>query len=244
MRTSLYLVTGLLAAQSATFDVTSIHPAAAPPPEGGAGHTISTSPAGVTARSSTFRDCIEWAYGLRSYQLTGPDWIDSERFDVVGRTAVPVTRDQQRAMLRRLVAERFGLQAHWEQRQLPVWALTVAKQVKTLQPSKFDAASMSKLPGGGLRLEFHRTSMADLAGFLSSLAAIDRPVRDASGLAGVYDFKLDLHEVAGPWGSEAERLAAPSMSTVLREQLGLRLESRKDAVEVLVVDRVERPTPN
>jgi uncharacterized protein (TIGR03435 family) len=103
---------------------------------------------------------------------------------------------------------------------------------------------MRKLPGGGLRLEFRRTTVGQLADFLSELAVIDRPVQDRSGLTGVYDFPLDLHEVAGPWASDAERQAAPSMSTVLQEQLGLKFEARKDAVDVLAIDRIEHPSVN
>ena len=76
--------------------------------------------------------------------------------------------------------------------------------------------------------QFRRRPLAELAGFLSTLAAIDRSFRD-----GLYDFRLDLHEVSGPGSSEAERLAAPSNGTVVQEQLGLRLE-----------DRVERPSMN
>ena len=103
---------------------------------------------------------------------------------------------------------------------------------------------MFKLPGGGLRLDFRRTSIGQLADFLSGLAAVDQPVRDGTGLTGFYDFTLDLHEVAGPWRSDAERQTAPSISTVLQEQLGLRWESRRGAVEILLVERVERPSPN
>ena len=69
-------------------------------------------------------------------------------------------------------------------------------------------------------------------------------MRDRSGLSGAYDFTLDLHEVAGPWESEAERLAAPSMTTVLQEQLGLKFEAVKDGLDVLVIDQVTRPSAN
>jgi len=96
---------------------------------------------------------------------------------------------------------------------------------------------MSRLPGGGLRLEFRRTSIVKLAEFLSMLAAVERPVEDRPGLNDLYDFRLDLHEVTGPWISE--RHAAPSIATVIHEQLGLRLNGRKSGSEVFVVDHVE-----
>jgi uncharacterized protein (TIGR03435 family) len=102
---------------------------------------------------------------------------------------------------------------------------------------------MTKLPGPGLRLSFQGTTPGQLADFLSSLAAIDRPVLDGSGLEGEYDFALDLRAAAGPWASEAEKDAAPSVSSVLEQQLGLRLDARKQQVEVLVIDRARR-TPS
>jgi uncharacterized protein (TIGR03435 family) len=106
----------------------------------------------------------------------------------------------------------------------------------TLRASTAEASAMRKLSGGGLRLEFRKTTLADLAAFLSTLAAVDRPVRDATGVDAAYDFTLDLHELDAPDGA--------SLPTLIQEQLGLRIETRQAAVEVLVIDHVERPTAN
>jgi len=127
---------------------------------------------------------------------------------------------------------------------MQVWALIPGRRGPKLASSSDERQAMLRLPGGGLRLEFRRTTVAELAGFLSTLAVVSRPVYDRSGLAGVYDFRLDLHEAAGPWETQAERLAAPSIITVVEEQLGLRLEGRREPVEVLVVERAARPPEN
>ena len=110
---------------------------------------------------------------------------------------------------------------------MPVYAITIGRTMPKLTVSKHDEEGMSRLPGGGLRLEFRRTSIVKLAEFRSTLAAVERPVEDRTGLNDLYDFRLDLHEVTGPWISDPERHAAPSIATVIHEQLGLRLNGRK-----------------
>ncbi len=127
---------------------------------------------------------------------------------------------------------------------MPVYAITAGRTPHKLTASKHDDEGMARLPGGGLRLEFRRTSIVKLAEFLSTLAAVDRPVEDRTGLDGLYDFRLDLHEATGPWTSDAERDGAPSIATIIQEQLGLRLDGRKSSIEVFVVDHVERPAAN
>src|SRR4051794_9820483 len=91
-------------------------------------------------------------------------------------------------MLQALLKERFQLRVHTESKPRPVQALTVAKNGPKLRESKAEAAGMSKLPGGGLRLQFRRTTLAELDAFLSTLAAVEVPVRDQSGLTAAYDF--------------------------------------------------------
>jgi uncharacterized protein (TIGR03435 family) len=230
------------AARGQTFDVASVRTNTAPLSDGQT-RGISATPTSVTARATNLLDCIQWAWRVREFQVVGPDWIRSERWDIAAKSDAGAA-DGLRGMMRSLLEDRFGLRLHRERKEMPVYALTVGRRGSKLSASAQETAGMSKLPGGGLRLEFRRTTVGELASFLSTLAAVDRPVEDQSGLGGVYDFRLDLHEVAGPWESEAERAAAPSLGTVLEEQLGLRLEGRRSAVEVLVVDRVKRPSGN
>jgi uncharacterized protein (TIGR03435 family) len=231
------------AAWGQTFDVASVRANGAPLADGQT-RGISATPTSVTARAANLLDCIQWAWQVREFEVAGPEWIRSERWDIAARAGSPAGADELRGMMRSLLEDRFGLRLHREEKEMSVYALTVGRRGSKLRASAQESSGMSKLPGGGLRLEFRRTTVAELANFLSTLAAVDRPVEDRSGLGGVYDFRLDLHEVAGPWGSEAERAAAPSLGTVLEEQLGLRLEGRRAPVEVLVVDRVQRPSGN
>jgi uncharacterized protein (TIGR03435 family) len=244
MKWTLLLCIPLLSGQTTRFDVASIHPSVVEVAESAAKLNIVTSPTGVSLGHASLLDCIVWAYRVRRGDVNGPEWMATGKFDIIAKAADSGDDDRRREMMRNLLAERFRLRTHRESRPMPVYELVPASRGPKLHPSKFDAAEMRKLPGGGLRLDFRRTSMAQLAEFLSTLAVIARPVLDASGQTGVYDFTLDLHEVSGPWPSEAERRAAPSFSTVLQEQLGLRLLSAKRPIEVLVVDYAEQPSAN
>ena len=245
-RLMLALSTGLLAAvPSGTFEVASVRPSAAQGGEGGAGSTFRTSQLGLSIHRASLRDCVEWAYGLKQFQVEGPGWIDFDRFEVTAKAPAPSTTAELRAMLQALLADRFRLAVHRESKQQVVNVLVMGRNRSKLRQSHSDGSpGMLKLPGGGLRLAFQKTTLPELARFLTTLAAMDRPVVDGTGLAGAYDFEVDLHEVSGPWASDADRLAAPSIATVLQEQLGLKLESRKEAIEVLIIDRAEKPTPN
>lgn len=241
--TTLTLATALWA-QTLSFDAASVRKSASSSTEERTSRRITTTATGVTVRQSSLRDCIQWAWSLREYQLTGPDWITFERYDITARTEAPANPDDLRAMMRSLLADRFQLRLRRENKEMPVYALVAGRAAPKLAASIHAEQAMLRAPGGGLRLEFRRTSVPELANFLSTLAAIDRPVVDQSGLDGVYDFRLDLHEVTGPWASDTERQAAPSITTVIQEQLGLRVEGRRQTIEIFAVDRVERPTEN
>jgi uncharacterized protein (TIGR03435 family) len=149
-------------------------------------------------------------------------------------------------MMQSLLADRFKLTVHQETKEMPIYALVVAKNSPKLQPSKAEETEF-----GGSRGQFlcQKVPMSMLAGQLRRL--LGRPVHDETGLTGEYDFKLEWtpDEPPANAGTAEARTAppdrtGPSIFTALQEQLGLRLESRKGVVVVLVVDRVERPSEN
>jgi uncharacterized protein (TIGR03435 family) len=222
-------------AHGQAFEVASVRQATEPSGERAGQPRISAGPDRLTARDATLLDCIEWAWNVREYQVAGPDWIRTERFEIAAKADRPGTPAAMRPMLQALLAERFGLILHRENRVMPALALVVAKSGPKLARSVAAGEGNWKRIGPGLKLEFQHQKMADLAGFLSTLAVVDRPVVDDTGLAGAYTFTLDLNEAVR--GGDA---AAPGVPTLLQEQLGLRLDGRRMPLEVLVVDRVER----
>lgn len=206
-----------------------------------------TAPPGTgrfDATNASTRILILNAHGLRDFQLAGaPAWTERERFDVAGRTTASATRDEISAMVRTLLAERFRLRTHRETREMPVYALVAATADKRLGPGL-------KLSTAETRTNISPTSISAVSMTMARLAltlsvVVGRVVTDETGLSGAYDLELTFApEGPLPPAAPPADPNAPSVFTALREQLGLRLEGRRGPVEVLVVDGIERPTPD
>jgi uncharacterized protein (TIGR03435 family) len=212
----------------------------------------------------TLRGLVVLAYRVRDFQVTGgPDWIDSERYNIEAKSEGPPSFNPDYATLQyrrlqTLLRDRFHLAIHRETKELPVYAMTVAKGGPKLQPPKcvhrepgdftiapgrYCGLMSGSMPSG--RLQASGATMAFLASYLSTL--LTRTVVDKTGITDEFDFQLtftpDPPAVPPP---DAAPVAdpAPDFFTAMQEQLGLKLESAKGPVETLVIDRVERPTQN
>jgi uncharacterized protein (TIGR03435 family) len=201
----------------------------------------------VVVENKPVQDMLMVAYGLQKNQIIGlPDWAKTERLDVDGVPNVDgqPSWPQIAILMRKLLAERFGLKAHHEQREMQVYALTVAKGGPKLEKSAGDPNGLPRQDahtgGGERRVGFTNTSMKDLV--LELLIEVDRPVVDQTGLDGRYDFKLVYtKDEANP---PADGSAPPGLFTAIQEQMGLKLEPVKAPADVLVIDKVERPGAN
>jgi uncharacterized protein (TIGR03435 family) len=264
--------------------------------QGGPG---TSDPGQITYSSVTPKSLMVAAYGVKSYQISGPSWMDTERFDIVAKVPKGATKDDVKLMLQNLLAERFKLTLHHEKKDLPMYALVVGKNGPKLKESppddpnaKDDEAAalkekqamadarrttvrdggMPALPPGGpgirmmmmpgrMHMMATKQTMAQFAEALGN--QMDRPVVDQTGLTKNYDITLEFapEGMAGrgmpgmpppppPSGDggvspEPDTQAAPSLFTALQEQLGLKLEQKKGAVDMLVVDSLEKtPTDN
>jgi uncharacterized protein (TIGR03435 family) len=215
---------------------------------------------------------IQRAYDVESFQIAGaPGWIKSDHYDIIAKADDNLTSEQVAGpVLQTLLEDRFKLKIHRETKELPVYALTVAKNGLKLQKSSctpFDVNNPpppprpgEKLPyicgsvregGSGLNwtLEALGMSMTELARNLS--LRLDRTVVDKTGSKETFDVHLNYARefAAGGPGKSSDPTAAvdssrPSIFTAMQEQLGLRLESAKGPVEVLVIDHVEKPSAN
>jgi uncharacterized protein (TIGR03435 family) len=220
----------------------------------------------------TLRDLVIFAYRVHDFQVTGgPGWIDSDRYNIDAKGEGPPSFNQgyvtlQYRRLQTLLRDRFNLAIHRETKELPVYELTVAKGGPKLQtpncvqrePGDFTIApgKYCGLMGGSMaagRLQASSTTMANLANFLSTM--LSRTVVDKTGITGEFDFQLTFTpdtsavpspDVAGPRpaGGAAAADLGPDIFTAMREQLGLKLESAKGPVQVLIIDHVERPSEN
>jgi uncharacterized protein (TIGR03435 family) len=195
----------------------------------------------------TVESMLLMSYGVHKRQIAGaPDWIGTERWDVKGVPDVPgqPSVKQYQSMVRKLLAERFGFQSHTETRELPVYALNVAKGGPKLMASAGDPNGLmdeNDHDNGGQRtMQMTNASLGEFA--LVMKFFLDRPMVDETGLTGRYDFELKwtYDELRAP----TDGTAAPSVFTAMQEQLGLKLEAVKAQTDVLVVDKVERPSAN
>jgi uncharacterized protein (TIGR03435 family) len=205
------------------------------------------------AKNHALKTLLAAAYNVSPRAISGgPSWVDADHYDILAKTpgeARP-NLNEQMAMLRELLSERFHLSFHREQKDLQIFALTVAKSGSQLK----DPAITSDMPPllfvvmpQLIRLPGRNATMAELASVMQR-AALDHPVLDRTGLTGRYDFDLEFTPdetvFGGTLGRGADDAAKPGLFAALQQQLGLRLEATRGPVEMLIIDRVERPSAN
>lgn len=197
---------------------------------------------------------IMFAYHLRPEAVTGPPWLESERFDLVAKAPETAAPNDLRRMLQTLLGERFKLAVHSESKLMPAYALVLGKSGPKLQASETALLREQRcVPGpsqpGQRHVDCKHITLPLLADYLQELAPRDFtvPVVDQTGLTGAFDFKLDWTPSARPSAtaddapaSTASAETGPSIFDAVEVQLGLRLERKKLPLPVVVVDRVER----
>jgi len=233
------------------FEVASVKPAN---PTAAGRVTMKEAPGTITMLNVTLRDCISQAYDVEDFEIFGPDWLGSDRYDIVARFTPGASKERVLLMRQKLLADRFKLALHREKKVMPVYALVVAKGGPKIHEAE-EGANMTRIGRGHMVL--HRVPLSLLAEILSS--QMDHPVLDQTGVEGLFDITLDWVPddtqakmgVAGgdrPAGGPGTLANAPeglSIFDALREKLGLKLQTKKEAVEILAVDHAERvPTEN
>lgn len=234
-------------------------------------------PDGLSLTGATLHMLIESAYDVRDFQITGaPSWFNSEKYDIEAKMDGSVAEelqklsDEQRGaenwrMLQALLADRFQLKLHRDTKELPVYALVIAKTGLKLHeatpgdtypngfkgPEGVGGAGMMFMEGNGGPVRGQGIAMANLVHLLSQ--QLGRIVVDKTGLTGKYDFTLQWtpDETQGPpsgppgiGSTPPPESSGPSIFTAIQEQLGLKLESQKGPVEILVIDHAEKPSAN
>jgi uncharacterized protein (TIGR03435 family) len=260
----------------AEFEVASIKPSADAPPVGARVHVgVQIDGAQVHCTYLSVRDYLRIAYQVKEYQITGPDWLASQRFDIHAKLPEGAKREQFREMLQNLLADRFQVKLHRDSKEFPVYAVVVAKSGLKLKESPLDPeteAGVNVSAEGGAggttirfgrgayftladnRFEARKLTMAQLADSLGRF--IERPVVDMTELKGTYDLTLEftpeeyrmlLIRTALSAGvnlpPEALRLLEGASDESLfkgLQALGLKLDSRKAPLEVLVIDSASK----
>jgi uncharacterized protein (TIGR03435 family) len=238
-------------AQSQTFEVSTIKPS----PAATKGFSFKyTGPRQFTANNHTLRECVGFAYDASPTLITGgPPWLDSERYDIAGvipgETRPPTS--QLLLMFQALLADRLKLSVHRAQKEELVYNLVLGESEFKLKENT------SHTEQGALLFKFRQSDArtmvlparnASMAGFASLLqrSVLDRPVFDRTGLSGRYDFDIEWR-IDGtqfdlrPASANAQPSDKPDIFTAV-QQLGLKLEPAKEAIDVVVIDHVERPS--
>jgi len=211
----------------------------------------------VITTNTTVHDLINLAYWLHPKQLTGgPAWTESAKFDMTGKPDAPgqPNVDQMKMMIQKLLADRFQLKFHFEKRDLSAYAIRIAKTGAKITRSQDDPKG---LPGwffgrnaSGMTMTFRNAPLSQVAALLQN--SLDKPVVDQSGLSERYDFTLTFTPdpaqaalLGGPPPPAADNPdAAPDLFAAFQQQLGLKLESTRAPVDVMVIDKVEKPSEN
>jgi uncharacterized protein (TIGR03435 family) len=226
---------------------------------------VQADPGRIAYHAYPVRKLILDAYNVRDYQVSGPSWIAAERFDIVAKIPERAAKAELPMMLQRLLAARFGLALHHRSMTMQAYELRVGKNgLKNLRPT---AGSSRPKIGPGETLIYwprdERTGIFKLASGLSRnfglmhtmadlIAIVERraglPIVDKTGLTGVYDWDFDS---AGAATQAAADSAVPGASdpgpdylAAFQQQLGLRLEKKKLPIDVLIIDKVDRPSEN
>jgi len=219
--------------------------------EGSRRQSIQFSPDSVTMRNASFRSIIQWAYHVMDYQITGSDWLATERYDIAAKSASAVPEDQLRQMLQTLLAERFKLTLHRQTKELPAYVLLVAKGGPKFKESTTDGEPNIDPQPNRMVVNIQRTPVSQLVEGLSNI--LRAPIIDETGLKGKYDVSIDVAKYlpdiqarvdgGGRGGPPIDPI--PIIMTGIQEELGLKLESRKMPLDLLIIDHAEKvPTEN
>jgi uncharacterized protein (TIGR03435 family) len=220
------------------------------PPGGGRGFfggrgNIQASPGSLTMRNVTLKNAIRWAYHVSEYQVSGPDWLDSARYNIMARAAAPADEEQLQLMLQRLLAERFKLVLHRQSKELQVYVLLPGKNGIKLQESTSTGEGSIENQPDRMSVVVQRTPISQMIDLLTPL--LGAPVLDMTGLKGKYDITVNLADYMADMQSAGGAPSDPLtiIKSALEEKLGLKLESRKMPLDVLVVESAEKiPTEN
>jgi bla regulator protein blaR1 len=211
----------------------------------------------LNTTNTTVADLIKFAYDVHPKQITGaPSWIETEKYDVTGKPDVEGIPSiaQLKVMLQKLLSDRFQLTLHHDKKELAVYAITVTKTGATITKNETNPNGLPGFGGGPRAFNVVNSTMGEFATILQA-QMLDRPVVDQTGFGATrYNFILKFTpdgpqaQPGGPAPNGAPPAdpadAPPDIYTAFQQQLGLKLESTKAAVDVLVIDRVEKPSDN
>jgi uncharacterized protein (TIGR03435 family) len=231
----------------------------------------SSDPGRITYTNISLMSVLTRAYDVKAYQISGPDWLDMERYDIAAKVPAGATKEQFNLMLQNLLAERFNLALHHESKEVQGYELVPGKRGPKLRestevessdpgprmPPKMDANGFPQLDRPGMVMMMTMGPKGSIARLTAKAVPVfaliqnltgqlKRPVMDKTGLTGKYDFTLEFApEGLSPVQLDAPDESGPNLLTAVQEQLGLKLEPKKTLLDMLIIDRADKtPTEN
>ena len=205
----------------------------------------------IRATNTSLKDLIKFFFDVHEQQIEGgPDWMNTDRFDIVAQpaTEAEISPEQMNTIIRKLIAERFNMTFHREERKMPVYTITVDESGSKMVKGDPNGPGDPDFNGLG-NLKAKAMSMDELAGVLKGVV-LDRPVLNRTGLEGKYVFTLIWAPDESQFPGVRQRPSAQALAgrgdivTAMREQLGLKLEATEAPVEILVIENADKPSEN
>jgi bla regulator protein BlaR1 len=193
-----------------------------------------------SAEAASMKTLLVIAYGLIDQRINGPAWLDSERYDITAKAPDGISDSQIMPLLQSLLKDRFHLESHFEMKEMPAYDMVVSKGGAKLKP--FDPARLPDVPR-----DSHAEAVMVGVGSVGQLGdilarAAGRPVVDKTGMEGLFSWTLSYTPLSTSGTADS---AAPDIFAAIEQQLGLKLEPRKESLQILVIDHMERiPTEN
>jgi uncharacterized protein (TIGR03435 family) len=200
--------------------------------------SIQVSPGSVIMRAVRYRTVVAWAYDVRDFQVTGPDWMDQVGFDISAKAEGKAKEADLRRMMRTLLAERFKFEAHQDRKETTAYVLQIGKNglTQTVKPSDTEGDPLIQPNLSKMEVSVKRAPVSQLVELLAKV--LREPVIDETGLSGTFDATVNVSKYI-PDGSTAPDITALALRAIQAE-FGLEVKHRKTLMEFVIVDRSER----
>ena len=194
-----------------------------------------------SAEAASMKTLLVVAYGLIEQRINGPAWLDTERYDITAKAPEGIADSQIMPLLQSLLKDRFHLESHFEMKELPAYDMVMSKRGAKLKP--FDPAHPPN-PPRDQRAPAVMVGVGTASQIADALArAVGRPVVNKTGIEGLFGWMVSYTPFSASGNSVAS--TAPDIFAAIEQQLGLKLEPRKESLQILVIDHLERiPTEN
>lgn len=219
-----------------TFDVASVHATKGGTGEGDWRDDIHTSPGSLIMRNVTLKTAIRWAYSVMDYQVLGPDWTGSDRYEISAKAGGPASEDQLRLMLRSLLAERFKLTIHRQTKEMQAYLMTIGKGGAKFHESQVDGEPVVNPDKSRMIIEVKAMPATQVVDMLSRV--LRAPVINNTGLTGRYDVSFNMARYIPDGSTPFDPIATIILAA--QEELGLKLESKKVPIDLFVIDHAEK----